>query len=203
MSSPDDPRPDAPGRPRKDPSPEASPGPTIGPDDDEIDLSDLRWDDSVVLVVFWVMAFVVFLQFFTRYVLNDSLGWTEEIARYLLIGVTFIGGVMATRKHSHIAVEFIYRWVPRPVRRVAQAGLDLVCTAFFAALAWYSWQVSGRTQQMMVSIDVPKSIIYQVVAVCFALMAMYALRNGIRHLRSGTSRLIDPDIAERHPAGID
>ena len=47
-------------------------------DDEPIDLSDIQWDDAPVLVVFWGLAFVVFLQFFTRYVLNNSLGWTEE-----------------------------------------------------------------------------------------------------------------------------
>ena len=60
-------------------------------EEEKIDLSDQRWDDGVVLILFWVLAFVVFLQFFTRYVLNDSIAWTEEIARFLLIGVTFIG----------------------------------------------------------------------------------------------------------------
>lgn len=179
MTRPDDPRPALPG----------------ASEEDDVDLSDLRWDDGLVLVVFWVLAFVVFLQFFTRYVLNDSLGWTEEIARYLLMGVTFIGCVMATRKHSHIAVEFIYRWAPRPVRRVAQAAIDLVSVGFFAAMSWYSWQIAGRTMQMMVSIDVPKSIIYHVISVCFAAMAGYAAVNGARHLWTGRSRLIDPDDA--------
>lgn len=172
-------------------------------DDDEIDLSDLRWDDSIVFIVFWVLAFVVFLQFFTRYVLNNSLGWTEEIARFLLIGVTFIGAVMATRKHSHIAVEFIYRWVPRPLRRVAQAAIDLVCVGFFGIMSWYSYQVSGRTQQMMVSIDVPKSIVYLIVSASFAAMTFYAARNMIKHLRTGTSKLIDPELAEQQRIGID
>ncbi|HBS98909.1 MAG TPA: TRAP transporter small permease, partial [Citreicella sp.] len=46
-------------------------------DSQEIDLSDLRWQDGLVLAIFWILALVVFLQFFTRYVLNDSLGWTE------------------------------------------------------------------------------------------------------------------------------
>ena len=63
-----------------------------------------------MLAVFWALAVVVFLQFFTRYVLNSSLGWTEEIARYLLIVVTFLGSAMAVRKRSHIAVEFCYRY---------------------------------------------------------------------------------------------
>ena len=38
-------------------------------------------EDWLALALFWLMCAVVFLQFFTRYVLNDSFAWTEEIAR--------------------------------------------------------------------------------------------------------------------------
>lgn len=162
-------------------------------DEEEIDLSDVHWTDGLVLIVFWVLAFVVFLQFFTRYVLNDSLAWTEEIARYFLIGVTFIGAVMAVRKESQIAVEFLYRWFSRPLRRLLQTIVDLVSIVFYAGLTWYSYQIAGRTQQKMVSIDIPKSLIYWSVAVCFAAMTVVAIRVALRHWRSGTSRLIDPE----------
>lgn len=160
-----------------------------------VDLSDLRLADAPVLVVFWGLAFVVFLQFFTRYVLNDSLAWTEEIARFLLIAVTFMGSVLATRKGSHIAVEFLFRWMSRPVRRLVQTLIDVTTLVFFAALTWFSIQLSQRTQQMMVSIDVPKSLVYWGVAACFAAMTLHAAAATWRHLKSGTSRLIDP---ERH-----
>jgi len=162
--------------------------------EEEISLSDLNWSDGLVLAVFWGLAFVVFLQFFTRYVLNDSLGWTEEIARFLLIGVTFIGAVMATRKRSHIAVEFLYRWLSRPVRRALQTIVDIVSVVFYAGLAVISVQMAGRTNQSMVSIQMPKSIIYWGVAICFACMALYALAALSRHWRTGTSRLIDPEL---------
>lgn len=164
-------------------------------EEEAIDLSDQRWEDAPVLILFWVLAFIVFLQFFTRYVLNDSLAWTEEIARFLLIGVTFVGSVMATRKQSHIAVEFFYRWIPRTGRRIAQTAIDVLTTGFFVMLAVFTAQISGRTGQMMVSLDIPKSTIYWIVTAAFVCMALCSAWNGWRHLRRGTSRLIDP---ERH-----
>lgn len=156
-----------------------------------VDLSDQDATDAPVVVVFWGLAFVVFLQFFTRYVLNDSLGWTEEIARFLLIAVTFLGAIMAVRKQSHIAVELLYRYLPRPARRALQAVIDLGLTAFYAALAWWCSQLAGNTFQMMVSLDLPKAWLYWFVAACFAVMTLYQARATWRHWL-GTSRLIDP-----------
>ncbi len=71
----------------------------------------------MALVIFWVMALAVFLQFFTRYVLNDSYAWTEEIATYCLIGVVFIGASMCVRLSRHIQVDLIYRYLPHLVAR--------------------------------------------------------------------------------------
>lgn len=160
-----------------------TPTPVIAAEEEAIDLSDVRLDDYLVLFVFWALAFVVFLQFFTRYVLNDSLGWTEEIARYLLIGVTFIGSVMAVRKGAHIAVELVYRWSGRGVARALRTFNDAVGVAFYVAMAWFTAQLAGRTRQMMVSIDVPKAWLYWGVAACFGAMALYGLIVLIDRLR--------------------
>lgn len=182
---------------------ETRPSAPLALDEEVIDLSDLRWSDAPVLILFWVLAGVVFLQFFTRYVLNDSLGWTEEIARYLLIGVTFVGSVMATRKQSHIAVEFVYRWIPRTGRRIAQTAIDLATTAFFVAMTGLCAQIASRTGQFMVSIDVPKSLIYWTVTAAFACMAAYAAWSTWRHLADGTSRLVDPETHDQPLRALD
>ncbi|MFC3640775.1 TRAP transporter small permease [Aquibium oceanicum] len=156
-------------------------------------LADVSKVDGIVLVVFWALAFVVFLQFFTRYVLNNSFGWTEEIARFLLIGVTFIGAAMAVRKESHIAVELVYRYLPRRLRYALQLFVDVIAILFYAVTGWLCGRMALNTQQMMVSIDVPKSVVYWIVAACFAAMTLYGVIVLVRHLKTGTSRLVDPE----------
>lgn len=160
-----------------------APPPSVEIEDERIDLSDIHPGEYVVLFLFWTLAFVVFLQFFTRYVLNDSLGWTEEIARFLLIAVTFAGSVAAVAKGAHIAVELIHRWSSPRVSRALRFGVDLAALVFYVALAGLTVQLSGRTLQMMVSIDVPKAWIYWGVAACFALMALAQARVLLERLR--------------------
>ena len=164
--------------------------------EEDEDLTGFQWDDGLVLIVFWALAFVVFLQFFTRYVLNDSLGWTEEIARFLLVTVTFLGVVMAVRRESQIAVELAFRWLSRPMRKALQYFIDLVSIGFYGVMGYLCAQVAARTQQKMVSIDFPKSSIYWFICACFAAMTFYALVAFWRHLRTGSSRLIDPETAK-------
>jgi TRAP-type C4-dicarboxylate transport system permease small subunit len=138
-----------------------------------IDVSDVRLTDVPGLILFVALSIVVFLQFFTRYVLNDSIGWTEEIARYLLIGVTFVGCVTVTRKGTHIAVELLEVYLPDISRKILRRFIDLSLIAIYAWLAWTCGKLAMRTTQMMVSVDLPKSIIYWVVAAALALMAIY------------------------------
>ncbi|PAU79501.1 TRAP transporter small permease [Halomonas salipaludis] len=153
-------------------------------DDDNFRFADHSVEDYITLVVFWALIFVVFLQFFTRYVLGDSTTWTEEIARYLLILVGFIGSVMAVRKGSHIMVEFFYHYMPSWLVRILNILVDLGCVLFFMTLAWITYQLAGRTGGMMISVDVPKSVLYYAVCGAFVMMALRGVQRMVKHYLS-------------------
>ena len=123
-------------------------------------------EDWLAFVIFWSLAFIVFLQFFTRYVLNDSLAWTEEIARYGLMWVVFIGGAMVTRRNSHIAVELLSNVMkPGRLRAALLAFVDFVKLGFIGLLAFVSWTITERMhQQRMTVFDLPMSYVYAGVA---------------------------------------
>ena len=110
------------------------------------DLSQYALEDWLALAIFWIMALCVFLQFFTRYVLNDSYAWTEEIATYCLIGVVFIGSAMCVRLSRHIQVDLLFRYLPHLPARALSTVIDLIRIAFFGyaiKLVWQFIQIIG------------------------------------------------------------
>ena len=154
-----------------------------------------RWsehaiEDYVVLVVFWCLSIVIFAQFFSRYILNDSIAWTEEIARYLLITVGFLGSSMAVRKNVHIQVEFFYRYLPLPLGRGMSTMVDLVRVVFYGYATYLTTKIIPiMSNQRMTSVDFPMSVLYMVVFVGFAIMTLRALQVTWRHWSQGFSLL--------------
>ncbi|MGA7086470.1 MAG: TRAP transporter small permease [Pseudolabrys sp.] len=147
-------------------------------------------EDWLAFVIFWLLAFIVFLQFFTRYVLNDSLSWTEEIARYGLMWVVFIGGAMVTRRNTHIAVELLSNVMkPGPLRAALLALVDFIKLAFLGLLAFVSLTITERMHlQRMTVFDLPMSYVYAGVAFGCFLMLIRQARNVWRNARIGWSR---------------
>jgi TRAP-type C4-dicarboxylate transport system permease small subunit len=174
--------------------------PMIGTADEaDVRLSEYGPEDWIAFAFFWALAIVVFLQFFTRYVLNDSLAWTEEIARYLLICVTFIGAGMAARKNTHIHVEFFYVYLNPKTALALSTVVDAIRILFFAYAAWLGWKVASIMQfQRMVVIDWPMSIVFGVGAVGFAILTLRSIQVAIRHWREGESVLTRVRAEGRH-----
>jgi TRAP-type transport system small permease protein len=143
--------------------------------DEAVDLSHTTFEAWVALAIFWALGGVVFYQFFTRYALNNSASWTEEIARYLLIGTVFVGAAIGVAKNNHIQVDLLYRWLPAPLARALALLVDLIRIVFFVAMAGLTVQMMQKMgSYQMTIIDLPMNIVY---GVCLFGLAMMALRS--------------------------
>jgi TRAP-type transport system small permease protein len=144
--------------------------------------------------LFWLLALTVFYQFVTRYVMNDSASWTEEIARYLLIAVVFVGATIGVAKNSQIQVDFFYRHMPAAVGRWLSRAVDVLRIAFFAAAVVLTGQMMlklGSNTRMTV-VDAPMNLVYGVVLLGFAAMTLRSLQVALIHWRRGYSVLERP-----------
>jgi TRAP-type transport system small permease protein len=179
---------------------EAADGPVIDADghfhatDAPIELGHYVIEDWVSLAFFWGLGLCVFYQFFTRYALNDSAAWTEEIARYLLICVVFFGISASVRRTRHIHIDFLFRILPPLAGRVLSTLIDIVRLAFFVIATGLTIQMMSRmSHQQMTIIDLPMNIVYGVCAVGFAAAALRSVQVGIENWRRGYSVLERPD----------
>jgi len=59
-----------------------------------------------------VMTMVVLAQVFCRYVISASLPWSEELARYLMVWLTFLGAGIALKKGSHMGLDILQPLLP-------------------------------------------------------------------------------------------
>jgi TRAP-type C4-dicarboxylate transport system permease small subunit len=159
-----------------------------------VDLSDYAFEDWLALALFWAMALAVFVQFFTRYVMNDSFAWTEEIATNLNVALVFVGSAMCVRMSRHIQVDFLYRYVPPAVARLLSTAIDLIRIAFFAYAAVLIWRFMDIVaDEQMTTIALPKKLTYGFVFIGFVLMCFRSVQVAVANWRRGYSVLERPE----------
>jgi TRAP-type C4-dicarboxylate transport system permease small subunit len=163
-------------------------------DDQPVDLSDTSFEEWLTLALFWIMGGLVFTQFFTRYALNDSYAWTEELATNCLIAVVFIGAAACVRRDRHIQVDILYRFLPAAPARLLSTLVDLVRVGILAIIVWLGWQYIGLVgDEPMTTINWPKSAVYWLALLGFALMLVRAVMVAARNWRQGYSVLERPE----------
>ena len=165
-------------------------------DDAPVDLGHYIVEDWVSLGFFWLLGLCVFYQFFTRYVMNDSAAWTEEIARYLLMSTVFVGIAAAVRRTRHIHVDFLYRLLPASAGRVLSTVVDIGRVLFFAIAVGLTIQMMTRMGSLqMTIIDLPMNLIYGICGFGFAAATLRSVQVAIENWRRGFSLLERPEHA--------
>ena len=163
-------------------------------EDEVVDLSGTSTEAWIALGIFWLLGLTVFYQFITRYVLNDSAAWTEEIARYLLVGVVFVGAAIGVNKNNHIQVDFFYRHMPPAMGRAMGLLVDVLRTLFFVAAVVMTVQMMMKIgNSSMTIVDLPMNVVYGVCLFGFAAMLVRSVQTSIVHWRRGYCVLERPE----------
>lgn len=95
------------------------------------------WTNVVCISVLAVMTVVACFEVFVRYVLGQSLPWAEEVPKYLMIWLTFLGSSLATRRDMHVGFTGLVEWLPPRIRRwIVLLGRLLVILFLYYMVRW-------------------------------------------------------------------
>lgn len=128
---------------------------------------------------------------FGRYALNASFVGGEELARYLMVWMTFIGSYILVREQRHIAIDVLLRALPAALQRWMAVAIGVVGAVTMAYLTWHGYELAQRMLvggQLSPVLPVPRGLLHVSLPVGAAMMTL-----GFVHMT--LSHLIEPEAA--------
>lgn len=125
----------------------------------------------IAYVLVSLMVVNTVLGVFCRFVLNNALYWSDELGRYMMIWVGFIGCYLAARDNCHVGVELVVDRFKPAARKAIRVFAHLVIIAFLAIILAKSGEQLGLLGiQRSSALEIPMAIPYS--AVTFGILMM-------------------------------
>lgn len=135
----------------------------------------LEWSLAIMM---GSMTTIIFLQVIYRYILQSPLAWSEELARFLFIWITFIGAVIAARKGSHISVELLQNLFSLKIKKSMMVISFSLTSAFFGLIVYFAVFVFDKMMaQTSPAMGLPMGYPYMGLIIgCSLLCIIYAIK---------------------------
>jgi TRAP-type C4-dicarboxylate transport system permease small subunit len=131
------------------------------------------FEENVAAALMGWLLVVLFLQVFTRYVLNDPLSWTEEVARYTYVYIVFLGSAAAISHRTHVGIDFVVKSLPMRAQWLVAFAMNVLILFTLANLLYWGYRAALRQWTLpLVVLDIPYTWVYIVVPVAAALMTI-------------------------------
>lgn len=132
------------------------------------------------VIAFLMLALIVIItiQIVGRSIIHITTHWTEEVAKYVLIWLTFLGGSVVLYRSEHLIVDLFYVKFPTRVRHWVHLFSDLFILAFCLYAAYFGIMLCmNRFVLKFVSpaARIPRVYVYSALPVGALLMIVYNL----------------------------
>lgn len=137
----------------------------------------LRWldenlEETLLILLVIAMTLLMGLQVFSRYLLNASLSWSEELTRYMFVWCGFLSISYCIKKWISIKIDQIMNMFPKPLYVFFQLLLNVILFSFFLYLSIHAYtylQMSISSKQTSPALGLPMYVVQAAPLVGFVL----------------------------------
>lgn len=139
----------------------------------KLDTALRRTLDLLIVSISGLLLGLLIYAVFSRFVLNASVSWGEELPAHLLAALTFIGAAYLTRTNEHLGFDGLIRSMRPAIQRVVLSINLLLMGAFGAILAFFGGRaVMSFGEDMLISVDLPVALFRGAMPLGGALIAL-------------------------------
>lgn len=148
----------------------------------------VRGLSGLCAILFAALVIDVLYGVFTRQVLNDQPAWTQELARFLLVWLALLGGVLAYADDRHLGVDVLVSRLHPDSRRTARLISHLCVLGFSLAVLVIGgselFRDRWKSEQMLSALQIRKAWFYLVLPLGGVLITLLAAGKAIATLRA-------------------
>lgn len=149
-----------------------------------------------------VLAVILIAAVFFRYALNDAIAWSEEVSKYLMVWLTFLGAPVALKHGAHINIDLVTKLFPPRGRQAFYLVINLIIVITMGILLWKGWGFAELgARQVASSINISMVWMYAAVPIGAALTVLVAIEQALTAARG----IAEPanGLSEDHSALVD
>jgi TRAP-type C4-dicarboxylate transport system permease small subunit len=154
----------------------------------------IRIDHWIAAILLMAMALIAFVNILSRYFVNFSIGFTEEITINLFVWMTVVGTGIAFERAAQLGMVTFFNMFPLKMKKSLVVFSALLGAGLFVLVCWYMIQAIYDEITLFhatsASLGIPVWIYYAGVP----LLSVFVFRGIYRGARSRLAEL-DKDIA--------
>lgn len=147
-----------------------------------------HFEEEILVYSYLLVVPLLFMQVIMRYCFNNSLTWSEELARYIFIWQVWLGASFCVKENRHIRIDIFTNHLPENVYKVFEFVITLISIAFCVFMVIKGGSVMGmvgRFNQTSPALALPMTVVYACVPISSALMIIHYIENLVKLVKYG------------------
>ncbi len=166
-----------------------------------------QWTGRLATIALWIasiglvlMTALIAAQVFFRYVLNDSLSWTEPASVMIMGWFIFLGAAVGIREGYHLSFDALLIFLPDQVLGWFHSISDMVVFVFGVGMIYYGSLLAEKTAgNKLPSLGISGAFDYLPIVVGGILLTLFSIERLARRMGGlKTARFGDPSEEETH-----
>lgn len=128
----------------------------------------------IVTILFIIITIITFVQVITRYFMGISYFWAEELSRFSMVWITFLGATIAVSSSAHTRIDFFINLLPEKLKKFINIFDEFICMFFSIVISIYSIDtVKIAMKNVSTGLKLPMGFVYGALPFAGLFMALY------------------------------
>ncbi len=151
-----------------------------------------KLEDGILISLLLLMVFIAVFQIFARNVFDSGIRFGDELIRVLVLWISLMGAMVASRNNGHVNIDLISRYLPVHIKKLSTIFVGFFTSFICGAMSYFSYNfvMMEKADGVIAFADIPIWIFQSIIPVSFAVISIRYVLISVTTLFSSSKQKI-------------